>query len=800
MSQPTVTRTIANFFFGKITMLVLLFFYGGAMGIATFVESKYSTALAREYIYNNVWFYLLQFLMVVNFVGIVWRDKMFLTRKAGMILLHLAFVFMLTGAFITRHFGYEGILHLREGEMSDKIMSENRTQVIPFKVKLNDFQLIRYPGSHSPSSYQSDLTIYDRGVTRNEMLSMNNIIYQGAFRLYQMSYDSDEQGTVLTVSYDLAGTVVSYLGYLLLLMGFLVAFFQKNSRPRTLLRRLKELADKPVMSLVAVLLLSATAARAQDLKFVVSAAHADSFGRIVVQCPTGRIEPLNTYNAKLLRKIARSETFNQITADQFVLSYMVYPQYWNTVSTIALKNTELHSILGTNGTSVAFENLFDMAGKYKLESYVAKASAKPQKSRSALDKEVLKLDEKANILYALQEFRMYPLFPLPADPNHKWYSPGDDMSQFSGKDSMFVSQIFRWYLDETANSVQSGDWKVPNEILGMISTYQQARTTQPIDNQRLKYEILYNKYQIFSQASKLYLMLGFLLALVALWRMVSRKKWLNIPVWITGVLLFGVFLLHGGGIGLRWYISQQAPWSNAYESMIYIGWATLLAGLLFAKRSTLTLALSAVFAGLILFVANLNWMDPEITPLVPVLKSYWLMIHVAVITGSYGFFGVCFLIGLVTLVLMNFSESRHPHLADRIEELRIINELSMYIGLALLSIGTFLGAVWANESWGRYWGWDPKETWALISMMVYAFILHSRMIPALRSHFYFSTMSVYGLATILMTYFGVNYYLTGMHSYGAGDTPPALDAIYIGFGVITLLVLVTGVRRLLTTK
>ncbi len=800
MNQSNISQMAARLLLSKVAMLVLLLSYAASMGIATFVESKYGTAVARGYIYNHVWFYLLQLLLVVNFIGIVWRDKMLLFRKTGMLLIHVAFMVLLTGAFITRHFGYEGILHLREGETSDKIVSDNVTRTIPFKVRLNDFQLIRYPGSHSPSSYQSDLTISDKGAERNEIISMNNIVYQGSFRLYQMSYDSDEQGTVLTVSYDLAGTAVSYFGYFLLLAGFIVAFAQKNSRPRTLLRRLKELSDKPVPAVIVALLLTATTAVAQDLKFVVSAAHADSFGRIVAQCPTGRIEPLNTYNAKLLRKIARSESFNHITADQFVLSYMVYPQYWNTVPTISLKNNEVHTLLGTNGTSVAFENLFDMNGKYKLESYVEKASAKPQKSRSALDKEVLKLDEKANILYALQEFRMYPIFPLPNDPNHKWYSAGDDLSQFSGKDSMFVAQIFRWYLDETANSMISGDWKVPNEIVGMISTYQQARTTQPIDNQRLKYETLYNKYQIFNQASKLYLMLGFLLAIIALWRMISRKKWLNIPVWITGTLLFGVFLLHGGGIGLRWYISQQAPWSNAYESMIYIGWATLMAGLLFAKRSTLTLALSAIFAGLILFVANLNWMDPEITPLVPVLKSYWLMIHVAVITGSYGFFGVCFLIGVVTLVLMNFSENRHPHLADRIEELRIINELSMYIGLGLLSIGTFLGAVWANESWGRYWGWDPKETWALISMMVYAFILHCRMIPGLRSHYFFSTLSVYGLSTILMTYFGVNYYLTGMHSYGAGDTPPALDAIFIGFGVVSLLVLITGVGRLLRTK
>ena len=257
-----------------------------------------------------------------------------------------------------------------------------------------------------------------------------------------------------------------------------------------------------------------------------------------------------------------------------------------------------------------------------------------------------------------------------------------------------------------------------------------------------------------------------------------------------------IFLLHTSGIGIRWYISGRAPWANAYESMIYVAWATAVAGLLFIKRSFMTLALAAFFAGIILFVANLNFMDPEITPLVPVLKSYWLMIHVAVITASYGFFGISFLLGLLTLAFMSAGNpSKVALLQPHIRELRIINEMSLHIGLYLLTAGIFLGAVWANESWGRYWGWDPKETWALITMVVYAFILHARFLPALRSDYAFSVMSVLGLASVLMTYFGVNYYLSGLHSYGGGDTPPGLTAVFITYACAFALMIYAGYRR-----
>jgi cytochrome c-type biogenesis protein CcsB len=234
---------------------------------------------------------------------------------------------------------------------------------------------------------------------------------------------------------------------------------------------------------------------------------------------------------------------------------------------------------------------------------------------------------------------------------------------------------------------------------------------------------------------------------------------------VVKVIIFAVFLFHCYGIGLRWYVSGYAPWSNSYETMVYVAAITVLAGMIFGRKSNITLALASIFGGIILFVSGLNWMDPQIGNLVPVLKSPWLMFHVAVIVAAYGFLGVGFLIGIVNLLLMIFTKSI-PLLAYRIKELTVINQITLMVGLALLTIGTFLGAVWANESWGRYWGWDPKETWALITIVVYALATHIHLVKKWNSDWLMNLLSVLAFSSVLMTFFGVNYFLSGMHSYG----------------------------------
>jgi cytochrome c-type biogenesis protein CcsB len=255
---------------------------------------------------------------------------------------------------------------------------------------------------------------------------------------------------------------------------------------------------------------------------------------------------------------------------------------------------------------------------------------------------------------------------------------------------------------------------------------------------------------------------------------------ISLLIKLLGGLLFAGFLVHTFGLGLRWYISGHSPMSNGYESMIFISWVTLLAGFIFSRRSAFTLSATSVLAGLTLLVAHMSFMDPEITSLMPVLQSYWLTLHVSVITGSYGFLGLGAILGILNMVLISLSgKGNRERISNTVDELTVINFRTLTLGLYLLTIGTFLGAIWANESWGRYWGWDPKETWSLITIIVYAFVVHSRMIPGLKDIYIFNLLSLFAFSSVLMTYFGVNYYLSGLHSYAGGDAVPVPGFVYI---------------------
>lgn len=782
----------------KIT-LVLLIHYMILLAAATFVEKSQGTAMAREVIYNNPLFYLLQLLLVLNFCAIAWQGRLWKQRKYGALLLHISFIVILLGALVTNIFGFEGIVHIREGETASHMRTtEDDARPLPFSIRLDDFKLVRYPGSHSPSSFESFLTIRTDEGERSEHIYMNKVIYEQGYRLYQSSYDSDEQGTVLTVNNDRIGTAITYAGYLFLLAGMLLTLADRKSRFRQLAKQLKHTAPILLLAFIPAVSFAQKADTELLLKSTIPVEQAEQWGRLQVQCPTGRIEPLDTYTDKLLRKIYRSNSFEGLTSEQVIIGFLMNPAYWGNVPFIRQTNKELQQAYSLpEGKYLRFLDVFDEGGRYLIADAVDKAYSRPAAERSRMEKDLLKLDEKVNILYSLQQGKMLALFPLPGDTGGKWYSPGDDLSVFSGRDSLFVSKIMPWYLGEAVDALRTGDWESAQEVLSMMNVYQQKQSATPLlTKKQVAWELFYNKARLFFWSAMGYMAMGLLLLIFVVWRLLKPKRWFRFIIIPLVMLVVLIFLLHTSGIAIRWYISGRAPWANAYESMIYVAWATALAGLLFIKRSSMTLALAAFFAGIILFVANLNFMDPEITPLVPVLKSYWLMIHVAVITASYGFFGISFLLGLLTLAFMGTSNpSKVVLLQPHIRELRIINEMSLHIGLYLLTAGIFLGAVWANESWGRYWGWDPKETWALITMVVYAFILHARFLPALRSNYAFSVMSVLGLASVLMTYFGVNYYLSGLHSYGGGDTPPGLAAIFITYACAFALIVYAGYKQ-----
>ena len=272
--------------------------------------------------------------------------------------------------------------------------------------------------------------------------------------------------------------------------------------------------------------------------------------------------------------------------------------------------------------------------------------------------------------------------------------------------------------------------------------------------------------EIFRWCKISYLSLGGLMLLFSFILFFSDKPWLRRAIRVLGILVSITFLFQMIGMGMRWKIGGFAPLSNMYETMIFLAWASVFAGLLFARRSSITFSLAALFAGIVLFVAGLSWIDPQINPLAPVLKSPWLVFHVAILMTAYGLFGISFLIGLVNLFMIPLrGGEKVSTYSTSVRKLSIINEIILIVGLMLMTIGTFMGAVWANESWGRYWGWDPKETWALITIIVYAMVTHLHLHKKWYSLWLFNLCSVLAFISVLMTYFGVNFFLSGMHSY-----------------------------------
>ncbi|WP_299231775.1 cytochrome c biogenesis protein CcsA [uncultured Bacteroides sp.] len=769
MKQEIFKTTISFLSSYKIT-IALMIVYGILLGTATFIEKYYGVDMAKS-IYYSPLIGIIWLLMIVNWILLIIRNHTSVKRKFGYYMLHASFVFILSGAMFSHFKGVEGLLHVREGEQTNEIITNRNTKIkLPFQVYLNDFQLVRYPGSNSPRSYKSIVTIYEKNSNSKMEVYMNKVISVQGYRLFQTAYDEDEAGTILTVSYDPIGMTITYIGYTILLLGIILIPFQRESRLRILLGKLK---------LISLLLL---------FPFCSIEAHS-SWKDIQIQNPNGRIEPMDTYCRALTRKIHHSEKVNSTEATEFILGLMGNPGYWNDQPIIYQSNKEIQKDLGKEGNFLCFNDLFDSDGNYILKDEITKIYNTPVKLHDKRQKDLLKLDEKLNIMLSIEQGQMLQIFPLPGDERERWFSPGDDLSAFSGDDSMFVSHIMPWYFTEPSQ-----------EIVDMISKYQKKKTnTTLLSEAQVSLEIIYNKIRPFFYTAIINLSCGLLLLLSIFIKLIHNKSSLiRTGCRIFTYIIILSFIIHTSGLIIRWYISGQAPWSNAYESMVYAAWCTLGGSIIFMKRSPITLALGAFFSGIILLVSNMNWMDPVITPLVPVLQSYWLMIHVAVIMSGYGFLAIGFLLGLTNLAIMIIP--RYSDIIDRqLKEISIINEISLILGLCLMTAGTFLGAIWANEAWGRYWGWDPKETWALITILIYVVITHARFIPKLNNPFALSAMSVFGFSTVLMTYLGVNYFLSGMHSYGSGNAPFEIYffiIVYIMLSIVSVLAYHSYKRRL----
>ncbi len=725
---------------------------------------------------------------------------------------------LLGGQFITSNFE-----EVKVGDLEIALKYGSRSERLPFQIKLNDFIADKYPGTEKAySSYESKVTVMDEATEDYDYhIYMNHVLDHGGYRFFQASFDPDEKGTILSVNHDAWGTYITYAGYMLLYFGLMAILFAKHTRFDALRKQLEKLKAKKAKLMTVILLLFCLSGFAQEhspndghdhepersskvqLDSILKAnitpkAHASDFAKLVIQDYDGRMMPMHTYASEMLRKISKSDTYEGLNATQIFLSIQESPMLWYNIPVIYLKPRKADSIrtligVDYNKKYVSLLDFFTPDGRNKLGPYIE--SAFKAQVPNGFQKEVKETYGRLSLLSDAIEGRALKIFPVPEDENNKWISAFEykrEGLKSKIKDSLyggFISKGFSYYLMTLNNAKQTGDFSNAKKLLGDFkSTQLKYGAEVMLSDEKINAEILYNTYDIFKRLFSWYMYLStvlFVLIIVQIFK--YKSKWLSLSIKVLICICILLFALHTGGLALRWYLSGHAPWSDAYESMIYVAWSVMLFGLLFGRKSMLTIASAAFVTSMILMVAHWNWMDPAIANLQPVLQGYWLMIHVSVIVASYGPFAIGMILGLVALLLMILTTKENKErMLINIKELTIINELALTVGLVMLTIGNFLGGMWANESWGRYWGWDPKETWALISIMIYAFVIHMRLVPGLRGRWFYNLMSVLAFASILMTYFGVNFYLSGLHAYASGDQILSFQFIFITLAIITV--------------
>ncbi len=684
---------------------------------------------------------------------------------------------------------------------------------LPYSLRLDDFVLQTYPGSDNPATYESYVSVFDeeQGVQGEKVhIFMNHPLNHRGSKHFQSSYDKDRGGTVLSVNHD-PGKVPTYIGYFMISLGFLLIMAKDVLFPVKNKNKKKSQSVGVAAALLALIGLGAVgSAQAQGTgnvdghnhptvsKFVKLSDPARELAtHLVVQDYRGRMKPLDTMAREMVMKVAKRSKFGgREPVDQF-LSWSLNPTVWWEEPLIAVRFPGLKNLLGVSADTknVSAASLFDAQGQYRLADQVREAHRTPDRDRTKTQRKLISFDERFNLLYMCFRGDMLAVYPLPGDDNHTWL----DYEQLKDKLTPDQAPEFEAAYTTLLAGVQSGNNSQIIDGLKRTEALQIKYGAAVLPaKMTIKAELFYNKSHLWS-----WMMIPLLVAFVVLMAVYlfnlfrnrgARLSFRN-PFYSFGMFCY-VFAFAGMILAyiMRWVASERIPISNGHESLLFISLAVALSGLVFELkyRMAAPASLGGLLTTVIIGVSMLSTFDPAIGPLVPVLVSYWLNIHVTIITSSYGFLGLSALIGMLTLFLLLAKGENRESVRESIKTLDDVNKHVLITGLGLLTVGTLLGGVWANESWGRYWGWDPKETWSLVTILVYAVVLHFRWIKALRSVWLNASLSLAAVASVVMTYFGVNYFLSGLHSYGGGASIPVPDWVYTGAALILALILVSG--------
>ena len=717
---------------------------------ATIVESSKGTAFVRQHIYTSAWFVVLWAALAVAAAVYIVLRKNKSNVSTSVLLVHASFLVILLGAFTSWTMAESGTIHLRQNETTSTMKDEEgKTKELGFEVSLKNFNVVNYPGTDAPMDYVTTLTAN----TQEIKVSMNNIGSFNGYRFIQSGYDSDMQGTTLGVYHDPWGIGITYTGYALLFISLITTMVSKKTRMRHLYRKALSLQGAKAWAVTALLAVSsfATSANAQEM-VKIDGDIADDFGKICVLY-NSRITPINTVATSFVTKLCGKPTWDGLSSNQVFAGWIFDVPYWETVKMIEIKEKKAQELLGINGKWASFDDFWDSYNNYKLDAPLKKAY---KDGDTKLQKQLRDADEKFNIIRMLYGGEMLKMFPYAGKQGHmQWFAPGQPLGnlKLDEKELVFIKKS----MDYLAESIITGDKARAEEIAKKIYSYQHVRGKAVVPTKfRIYTETFYNKTNAQRLPVMLYLTLSLVLAIVSTLSLNNgkQKKTRLVSSVLTWVMLIHTTLL----LALRWYVSGHLPMSNGYETMQFMAWATLIVTLVMQKRFLPVKQFGPLLSSFALLVAMITDGNPQITQLMPVLQSPLLSVHVMVIMFSYALFGLMALIaaeGIWAHRRGNFAKE---------EQLAAMSGFLLYPAVSLLAAGIFIGAVWANVSWGRYWSWDSKETWALITMLIYSAPLHSDL-KWLRKPLHIHIYMLLAFLSVLMTYFGANYFLAGMHSY-----------------------------------
>ena len=737
------------------------------MAAATIVEKSQGTDYAHAHYYGAWWFILIWAVLAALGAFYIIKRKV---KCASTLALHLSFIIILAGALLTHISAKRGMIHLRIGQPTDTYMAQDEEQgmkeeKLPFSLCLQKFEAKMHDGTNAVADYSSKFTVIDGDDKSEGEVSMNNIYSHRSYRLYQSSYDEDGKGSVLAINADPYGIPVTYTGYALLFISLVWMLFDPKGGYRKLLKSplLKKgaLMTALILSMGNIQTLHAESATGNLQNAVLPKETAEKFGELHILY-NDRICPVQTFALDFCKKIYGARSYQGLTAEQVLSGWVFYGNTWANEPFIKIKSGEMKTAM--NLPDYASLNTFfnrEMGG-YTIGQYVQEYYNGQQ---DKFHQQAADIDGKIQIIMELREGISLKVLPYTFTKNVKatkdhsfikagtttWFSPVDKLPQaVEHQHALYIKNVFSLLNGD----VKAGNTSRVNEFFVKMKKYQEVSSGNSLPTGiQYKAERINNAFPFATILFMANLTLGFIALFYTIYRMTKKReiKALNIAL----PILLGVsFLALTFGLALRWIISGNVPMSNGYESMLTVAWFVMLISILMLLRIRIVMVFGFLISGFFLLVSHINQMDPTIGQMMPVLNSPLLSMHVSIIMMSYALLSLTFICGIMGICMRSHGE-----------ELQALSRLFLYPALTTMGFGIFIGAIWANVSWGTYWSWDSKETWALITFMIYAVVVHTQSLPVFRKPLVYHIYITLAFMSIAMTYFGVNYFLTGMHSY-----------------------------------